>query len=99
MQIIYKTPQENGAYPAIQSWDGAKPPDGYLEVPAWVSTDVFYEYKGFVILTVKKTTVIAMEANEDAYAAWEAQQPPDPPDPEPDTDPTADKILTVLLGV
>lgn len=99
MLIISKTPMENGAYPAIQTWNENKPPNGYVEVPDWLDTSVFYDYCGFVTLTIKKTTVMEMIANTEAYEDWAASQPPDPPDPEPGTDPTADKILTVLLGV
>ena len=50
MHIIRIIPNEGGDYPPIQTWNGVTPPEGYTEVSC--DTSVFYEYRGFVTLTL-----------------------------------------------
>ena len=98
--IIQKQPNPSGAYPALQSWDSPTPPDGYAIVQDAVDLSTFYEYNGFVMLTIETIdgvdTVTAYEPNVEAWEAWKASLP----EPEPEVDePTADEILNVMLGV
>ena len=98
--IIQKQPNPSGAYPALQSWDSPTPPDGYVIVQDAVDLSTFYEYNGFVTLTIETIdgvdTVTAYAPNVEAWEAWKASLP----EPEPEVDePTADEILNVMLGV
>ena len=83
--IIQKQPNASGAYPAPQTWHGNKPPVGYAIVPDAVDMTDFYNYNGFVTLTIEGDTVTAYEPNVDAWEAWKAEQP-EPQEPEPTTE-------------
>ena len=83
--IIQKQPNLSGAYPALQSWDSPTPPDGYAIVQDAVDLSTFYEYNGFVMLTIETIdgvdTVTAYEPNVEAWEAWKASLP-EPPEPQ-----------------
>ena len=81
MQILQKAPLENGGYSVIQTWTGDAPPEGYVIVPDTLDTSVFYEFLGFVDLTIEGDTVIAMTGNQAALDAYKASlpEPVDPP--------------------
>lgn len=94
MFIILKTPNETGAHSNIQTWNKDTPPSGYAVVPEDFDTSIFYEYKGFVTLTVENDVVTAMVGNEDALKEWEetAKEMPAP-------EPSISKIIDAMLGV
>ena len=82
MQILQKAPLENGGYSVIQTWPGEVPPEGYVIVPDTLDTSVFYEFLGFVDLTIDGDTVTAMTGNQAALDAYKASLPePTPPTP------------------
>ena len=82
MQILQKAPLENGGYSVIQTWPGDAPPEGYVIVPDTLDTSVFYEFLGFVDLTIEGDTVTAMTGNQAALDAYKASLPePTPPPP------------------
>ena len=85
MQILQKAPLENGGYSVIQTWSGEVPPDGYVIVPDTLDTSVFYEFLGFVDLTIEDDTVTAMTGNQAALDAYKASLP-EPTPPPPTTD-------------
>lgn len=85
MQIIQKAPLENGGYSVIQTWPGDVPPEGYVIVPDTLDTSVFYEFLGFVELTIEGDTVTAMTGNQAALDAYKASLP-EPVEPPPTTD-------------
>jgi hypothetical protein len=93
MKIIKKTPYENGMYPVIQTWDRQTLPEGYAEVPDTLDTTVFYDYNGFVILTIEDDVVTKMVANPEARdidakktKEWQESQPKPVPSPQEDMD-------------
>lgn len=94
MKIIRKTPAENGAYPPLQDWAGLAPPSGYNAWPDALETETFYQYNGFVVLTVTRGIVQSYEANVEAWEAWKESLPPEP---EPEVSDT--EVLNTLLGV
>ena len=85
MQILQKSPLENGGYSVIQTWHGTVPPEGYVIVPDTLDTKVFYEFLGFVDLTIEGDTVTAMTGNQAALDAYKASLP-EPVDPPPTTE-------------
>lgn len=85
MQILQKAPLENGGYSVIQTWPGEVPPDGCVIVPDTLDTSVFYEFLGFVDLTIEGDTVTAMTGNQAALDAYKASLP-EPVDPPPTTE-------------
>lgn len=87
MQIIRKSANANGAYPPMQSWRGSLPA-GYSAVPDTLDTAVFYEFMGFVTLTLDGDTVTGMQGNQAALDAYKASLP----EPEPEQ-PTAEEQL------
>lgn len=101
MYIIKKTAYEDDGRPPLQTWDEAKPPEGYAICPDEFC-NVFYSTNpaGFVNITVEGDTVTTMTVNEDAYNAYVAEKPITPDEPTPtEPEPTADEILNALLGV
>lgn len=91
MKIIRKEANQSGAFPAPQSWNKATPPNGYAIIPDTVDMTEFYEYNGFVTLTIDGDTVTAYEPNVEAWEKWKAEQP-DPQKPEP----TAEERIKAL---
>lgn len=94
MLIIKKTPTENGAYPPLQDWSGLVAPEGYYKWPNTMDTAEFYQYNGFVTLTVVRGMVQSYDPNTEAWEAWKESLPPDPEPGASDTD-----VLNTLLGV
>lgn len=85
MHILSRKLSENGGYSVIQTWPGDAPPEGYVIVPDTLDTSVFYEFLGFVDLTIDGDTVTAMTGNQAALDAYKASLP-EPVDPPPTTD-------------
>ena len=85
MHIIQTVSRINGGRPPIQSWLGTVPPAGYAIVPDTLDTSVFYEFLGFVDLTIEGDTVTAMTGNQAALDAYKASLP-EPVDPPTTTD-------------
>lgn len=82
MHILSRKLSENGGYSVIQTWPGDVPPEGYVIVPDTLDTSVFYEFLGFVDLTIEGDTVTAMTGNQAALDAYKASLPePTPPPP------------------
>lgn len=81
MYIIQSYPDRIGAYPPIQSWDGSAPPAGYAEVPESLDLTEFYQYNGFVTLTVENGVVTAVTPNAEEWEAWKAAQLATEPEP------------------
>jgi hypothetical protein len=94
MKIISKTPAENGAYPALQEWPGLVAPESHYKWPDTLETETFYQYNGFVALTVVRSMVQSYQPNVEAWEAWKATLPPEPEPGASDTD-----VLNTLLGV
>lgn len=53
MNIIRKTPNASGAYPAPQTWHKETPPEGYAVIADGVDMADFYAHNGFVTLTIE----------------------------------------------
>ena len=87
MNIITIKPNESGAYPPIQSWSGATPPDGYYAVADGVELSC----GGFGALTVEDGIVTAFTPDTEAWEQWQAEHPA----PEP----TLDDITALQLAV
>lgn len=68
MNIIKSTPNPSGAYPSIQSWSGATPPDGYYEITC--DTSEFYKWNGFVIPTVEDGKITSFACNTELRERW-----------------------------
>ena len=79
MNIIQKQPNPNGAYPPIQSWSGAVPPDTHYQVADGVELSC----GGFGELTVEDGIVVAFTGDVEAWERWQAEQPA-PPEPQID---------------
>lgn len=92
MNIILKTPYENGSYNIIQTWEVDAPiPENHAVWPDELSTEVYYEYSGFVFLTFENIegvdVVTSCIPNVEAWEAWKATEPDPEPDPiEPETE-------------
>lgn len=91
MLVVSKTPSEAGQYPAIQQSASAGIPEGFYWWPDSLERETFYQYKGFVILTIARNTVASYVPNVEAYEAWKASQAP--------AEPTDTEVLNTLLGV
>ena len=91
MQILQKAPLENGGYSVIQTWPGEVPPEGYVIVPDTLDTSVFYEFLGFVDLTIEGDTVTAMTGNHAALDAYKESLPEPTPLP-----PTTEERVAAL---
>mgnify|MGYP004577790723 FL=1 len=85
MNILSRELSENGGYSVIQTWPGDVPPEGYVIVPDTLDTSVFYDFLGFVDLTIEGDTVTAMTGNQAALDAYKASLP-EPVDPPPTTE-------------
>lgn len=81
MHILSRKLSENGGYSVIQTWPGEIPPEGYVIVPDTLDTSVFYEFLGFVDLTIEGDTVTAMTGNQAALDAYKASLPEPTPLP------------------
>ena len=72
MLMIAKEPAANGSYPPLQPWAGQTPPEGYYQIKDGLDTSVFATHSGFVVLTVIRGIVTAMDPNTAALEAWRA---------------------------
>lgn len=54
--------------------------EGDIELPAEL-VNAYLAAKGFVILTIEDGIITAVEKNEEAYNAYEAEHPDTPPSP------------------
>ena len=83
--IIQKIANPSGAYPAPQTWNSNVPPSGYAIIPDTVDMTTFYEYNGFVTLTIEGDTVTAYIPNVEAWEEWKGSLPePEEPEPTPE---------------
>jgi hypothetical protein len=82
MIIIQKEPNPSGAYPAPQTWDKPDIPITHAVIADTVDMTEFFNYNGFVILTIEDGVVTSYVPNVEAWEAWKAEQP-EPVDPEP----------------
>lgn len=74
MYIIPQSPSASGAFPPLQHWGGLTPPAGFDVWPDELEQDTFYQYNGFVVLTVVRGTVVSCTPNLPAFEAWRAEQ-------------------------
>jgi len=96
MNIIQKQPNESGAYPPIQSWSEATPPDGYYAVADGVELSC----GGFGTLTIKNDIVTAFTPDEATWEAWQAEHQPSAPEPTETEKLRADvDYLAIMTGV
>lgn len=51
--IIFKIPNDFGAYSPPQTWNGAIPPEDYAAILKDLDLSSFYEHNGFVTLTIE----------------------------------------------
>ena len=72
MLMIAKEPAANGSYPPLQPWAGQTPPEGHYQIKDGLDTSVFAACSGFVVLTVIRGIVTAMDPNTAALEAWRA---------------------------
>lgn len=70
MNIIKIEANEIGFRPAIQSWDGYIPPDGYASIANTSDLTIFQESMGFVDLTVEDGVVTSIASNDVAYQKY-----------------------------
>ena len=87
MNIIPIKTNPSGAYPPIQSWSGAVPPDGYYQVADGVELSC----GGFGELIIENDVVMGFTPNTEAWDQWQAEHPT----PEP----TLDDITALQLAV
>lgn len=89
MRIIRKEPNASGAYPAPQSWNSNKPPEGYAIIPDTLDMTGFYSCNGFAVLSIGQhngvDTLFDYVPDVDAWEAWNAEQP-EPQEPERTTE-------------
>lgn len=104
--IIRATPNPSGAYPGMQTWNSPITPEGYYVWAEDLEKETFFEYNGFVILNVMRSTVVSYEPNIEAYEAWKEQseggdvpEQPNPPEDEAARVQENTEILNILLGV
>ena len=70
MNIVLKTPNEDGSYPSVQSWDGKTPPDTHYEI----TCDYSEFYNGFIIPTIENNIVTSFVCNTELWEAWKAEE-------------------------
>lgn len=91
MEIIQIQENENGSRPPIQTWQYEEVPEGFCAIEC--DTSVFYDFRGFVHLTIKDGVCTEITGNQEALDAYLADHP-DLPEPEPT--PTLDSRVSVL---
>lgn len=84
MKLVYTDPNPSGAYPPIQEGNFEKCPEGMAEWPEELGTETFYQYNGFVKLTVEDGKVKDCRPDVEAWEAWKADHPEPGPEPEPE---------------
>ena len=79
MFVIRKEPNPSGAYPPMQTWSGKTVPEGCAIWPDELDTATFYEYNGFVTLTIEQAegldVVTGCEPSTEAWEEWKASLP------------------------
>lgn len=75
MNIIKIEANEIGFRPAIQSWDGCIPPDGYASIANTSDLTIFQESMGFIDLIVEDGMVTSITSNDVAYQKYLASLP------------------------
>lgn len=94
MQIIPQMPNPSGAYPPIQTVSFDAVPAGTARWPEDLSTDTFYQYNGFVALTISDldgvATVTGCQPNAEAWETWRASLPEEPEAPAEPEGPQSD---------
>lgn len=89
MRIIRKEPNASGAYPAPQSWNGNKPPEGYAIIPDTLDMTGFYSCNGFAVLSIGQhngvDTLFDFVPDVEAWEKWKAEHP-EPQEPERTTE-------------
>ena len=79
LKILLTSTRENESYAQPQDWDAENLPDGYAWLPDDLDLTEFFQYKGFVTLTIEDDVVTSITPNQEAYDAWMAEHPePDP---------------------
>ena len=79
MRFLENKRGSSGAYGAVHKWDYSYLPDGFVLIPDDLDLTEFFQYKGFVTLTIADDTVTAITPDQAAYDAWMAEHPePDP---------------------
>jgi hypothetical protein len=68
MKIIAINPNSDGSYSQVQTWDGAEPKDGFVEITA----DTSEYFNGFVIPTYTDGKITSFACNTEAWEAWKA---------------------------
>ena len=91
MNIIQKQPNQSGAYPPIQEFNGENAPDTHYEVVC----DYSEFYNGFIIPTIEDGKVTSYACNTEAWEAWKASLPPEP-EPQPDVQADTDAMIVDL---
>lgn len=97
MNIVKLTPNASGGFPPIQTWSGNVPPEGYAEVAC--NTDVFYQFRGFVLSNVTDGVVTEFVGNQSALDAYLSEHPDTVLPPPPSTEDRITAIEDVLLGI
>ena len=92
MFIIKKIPDKDGRY-FIKSVNNSILSDDYVWWPDNLNKNIFYQYKGFILPTIKRGTVASYIPNEEAYKAWLETKS------ETDINISDHEILEILLGV
>lgn len=104
MKLIRMEPNPSGGYPSIQSGSFSVIPSGMAIWPDELSTDMFYEYNGFVTLNISDKIVTDYKPNVEMWEKWKSSLPPETePEPEPPT--TEERLaameaamLTIMMG-
>lgn len=96
MKVVYTEPNPSGAYPPIQEGNFEECPEGMAEWPEELGTETFYQYNGFVTLTVEDGRVTACQPNTEAWERWKAEHPDPGPQPEP-TEITLEDVAEMLV--
>lgn len=89
MIYIDPAPNESGAYPNPKN----QPFPGCIALDDEQAA-AFFQYNGFVTVTVGEDGKISVVPNTEAWESWKASQPL-----ETEPEPTTDELLNILLGV
>lgn len=104
--LIYINPNSGGAYSGLQSGQFNNIPNGMAVWPEELNTENFYQYNGFVTLTIENIddipTVISYEPNIKAWEVWKASQSENineiiPPTMEERLSAMEQAILTIMM--
>lgn len=82
IKFIYTDKNEFGAYSTLQESSATQCPPGCVTVPDDVDTSAFYDYDGFVELTIIDGIVTKMAPKKEEWQHWKSNLP-DEPEPTP----------------